>query len=72
MVSFQDIVDGFQNKALLIDCWNKPDEFDIDLLQALKHLGDKWKNRKTNSWTKVLLFKRFLNIIQDSTFMINK
>jgi len=42
-LNFQDIVDGFQNKALLIDYWNKPDEFKIDLLKALSTLETKGK-----------------------------
>ncbi len=45
-LSFQDIVDGFQNKALLIDYWNKPDEFNIDLLQALSALETNGKIEK--------------------------
>jgi hypothetical protein len=45
-LGFQDIVDGFQNKALLIDYWNKPDEFKIDLLQSLTALETKGKIEK--------------------------
>ena len=45
-LSFQDIVDGFQNKALLIDYWNKPDEFKEDLLQTLSTLEAKGKIEK--------------------------
>ena len=45
-LSFQDIVDGFQNKALLIDYWNKPDEFKKDLLQTLSTLEAKGKIEK--------------------------
>lgn len=42
-LSFQDIVDGFQNKAVLIDYWNKSAEFKIDLLQAMNDLEKKGK-----------------------------
>jgi hypothetical protein len=45
-LNFQDIVDGFQNKALLIDYWNKSDEFRIDLSQALSALEIKGKIEK--------------------------
>jgi len=45
-LSFQDIVDGFQNKALLIDYWNTPDEFKEDLLQTLSTLEAKGKIEK--------------------------
>jgi len=45
-LSFQDIVDGFQNKALLIDYWNKPDEFKEDLLQTFSTLEAKEKIKK--------------------------
>ena len=42
-LNFQDIVEGFQNKAVTIDYWGKSAEFKIDLLQAL---GDLEKNGK--------------------------
>ena len=45
-LSFQDIVDAFQNKALLIDYWNKPDKFNVDLLQALNILETNGKIEK--------------------------
>ena len=45
-LSFQDIVDGFQNKAILIDYWNKPDEFKKDLLQTLRTLEEKGQIEK--------------------------
>ena len=45
-LSFQDIVDGFENKAVLLDYWNTPDEFTIDLGQALKILETKAKIEK--------------------------
>ena len=45
-LNFQDIVDGFQNKALLIDYWNKSDEFKIDLSKALNALETKGKIEK--------------------------
>jgi hypothetical protein len=45
-LSFQDIADGFQNKALFIDYWNKTDEFKKDLSQALSTLEAKGKIEK--------------------------
>ncbi len=45
-LGFQDIVEGFQNKASLIDYWNKPDKFKIDLLKALSVLETKGKIEK--------------------------
>ena len=45
-LNFQDIVDGFQNKAILIDYWNKSAEFKIDLLQALSDLEKTGKIEK--------------------------
>ena len=45
-LNFQDIVDGFQNKALLIDYWNKSDEFNKDLSKALSALEAKGKIEK--------------------------
>ena len=45
-LNFQDIFDGFQNKAILIDYWNKSVEFKIDLLQALSDLEKKGKIEK--------------------------
>ena len=45
-LNFQDIVDGFQNKALLIDYWNKSTEFKIDVLQALSDLEKNGKIEK--------------------------
>lgn len=45
-LSFQDIVDRFQNKTLLIDYWNKSEEFKIDLLQTLSNLEAKGKIEK--------------------------
>jgi hypothetical protein len=45
-LNFQDLVDGFQNKPILIDYWNKPDEFRTDLLQALGSLETKGKIEK--------------------------
>jgi hypothetical protein len=45
-LSLQDIVDGFQNKALLIDYWTKSSEFKTDLLKALIALEEKGKIEK--------------------------
>ena len=45
-LSFQDIVDGFQYKALFIDYWNKSDEFKKDLVKALKALETNGKIEK--------------------------
>ena len=45
-LNFQDISDGFQNKAILIDYWNKSAEFKIDLLQALSDLEEKGQIEK--------------------------
>jgi hypothetical protein len=45
-LNFQDIVDGFQNKALVIDYWNRSDEFKIDLLRALSILEEKGRIEK--------------------------
>ena len=45
-LNFQDIVDGFQNKALLIDYWNKSDEFKTDLFRVLSALEAKGKIEK--------------------------
>lgn len=45
-LSFQDIIDGFENKTILIDYWNKSDEFEKDLLQALNVLETKGKIEK--------------------------
>jgi hypothetical protein len=45
-LNFQDIVEGFQNKAIIIDYWNKSAEFKIDLLQALGNLEKNGKIEK--------------------------
>jgi hypothetical protein len=45
-LNFQDIVDGFQNKALIIDYWNRSDEFKIDLLRELSVLEEKGRIEK--------------------------
>jgi hypothetical protein len=45
-LNFQDLVDGFQNKPVLIDYWNKQDEFVADLKQALKSLDAKGRIEK--------------------------
>jgi hypothetical protein len=45
-LNFQDLVDGFQNKPILINYWNKPDEFRKDLMQALSTLETKGKIEK--------------------------
>jgi hypothetical protein len=45
-LSFQDIVNGFQNKAFLINYWNKLNEFEKDLLQALNVLETNGKIEK--------------------------
>ena len=45
-LNFQDLVDGFQNKPILIDYWNKPDNLKTDLLQALVSLETKGKIEK--------------------------
>ena len=45
-LNFQDLIDGFQNKPVLIDYWNKPDEFRTDLMLALSTLETKGKIEK--------------------------
>ncbi len=45
-LSTQDIMDGLQNKAVLIDYWNKSDEFKIDLIRTLSLLETKGKIEK--------------------------
>ncbi len=45
-LNFQDLIDGFQNKPVLIDYWNKPDEFRTDLMKALSTLETKGKIEK--------------------------
>lgn len=45
-LNFQDIIDGFQNKALFIDYWNRSEEFKIDLQQALSALEKAGKIEK--------------------------
>ena len=45
-LSFQDIVDNFQNKAFLVNYWNKLNEFEKDLLQALNVLETNGKIEK--------------------------
>ena len=45
-LSFQDIVDNFQNKAILVNYWNKLNEFEKDLLQALNVLETNGKIEK--------------------------
>ena len=45
-LSFQDIVDNFQNKAFLVNYWNKINEFEKDLLQALNVLETNGKIEK--------------------------
>ena len=46
LLNFQDLVDVFQNKPILINYWNKPDEFKKDLMQALSTLEAKDKIEK--------------------------
>jgi hypothetical protein len=45
-LSFQDIVDNFQNKAFLVNYWIKLSEFEKDLLQALNVLETNGKIEK--------------------------
>jgi ribonuclease HIII len=45
-LSFQDIFDGFQNRAILIDYWNKSNAFKTALAQALRILEEKGKIEK--------------------------
>jgi len=45
-LTIQDIVDGFENKPIFIDYWNKSDKFRIDLAKALGTLETKKKIRK--------------------------
>ena len=45
-LSFQDIVDSFQNKAFLVNYWNKLNEFEKDLLQTLNVLETNGKIEK--------------------------
>jgi len=45
-LSFQDIVDNFQNKTILVNYWNKLNEFEKDLLQALNVLETNGKIEK--------------------------
>ena len=45
-LSFQDIVDNFQNKAFLVNYWNKLNEFEKDLLQVLNVLETNGKIEK--------------------------
>jgi CRISPR/Cas system CSM-associated protein Csm4 (group 5 of RAMP superfamily) len=45
-LSFQDIVDNFQNKAFLVNYWNKLNEFEKDLFQALNILETNGKIEK--------------------------
>ncbi len=45
-LTFQDITDAFENKAIFIDYWNKSDEFTKDLSEALSVLETKKKIKK--------------------------
>jgi len=45
-LTFQDLADAFENKAIFIDYWNKPDEFTKDLSKALNTLETKKKIKK--------------------------
>jgi hypothetical protein len=45
-LSFQDIVDGFQNKPLFVNYWDKLNDFEKDLSQTLKALETNGKIEK--------------------------